>query len=50
VNRFFATGDLSILEPFHADWLVVDRRRFHIQVPWTLVYEDPSYALYHRPG
>jgi hypothetical protein len=50
VNRFFATGDISILEPFHADWLVVDRRRFHIQVPWTLVYEDPSYALYHRPG
>jgi hypothetical protein len=50
VNRFFATGDLSILEPFHADWLVVDRRRFHIQVPWKLVYEDPSYALYHRPS
>jgi len=50
VNRFFATGNLSILDPYHADWLVVDKQRFHIQVPWKLVYEDPRYALYHRPG
>jgi hypothetical protein len=50
VNRFFSTGDLSFLAPFHADWLVVDKHRFHIRVPWKLVYEDQRYALYHRPG
>ena len=50
VIRFFRFGDLSILDRFHAEWLVVDKRRFHIQVPWTLVYEDQRYALYHRPG
>jgi len=48
--RFFRTGDLSILDRFHADWLVVDKRRFHIRVPWPLVYQDQRYALYHRPG
>jgi len=50
VNRFFDTGDLSLLDPFHADWLVIDERRFHIRVPWQLVYEDERYALYHRSG
>ena len=49
VNRFFDTGDLSILDRFHADWLVVDKRRFQIRPPWQLVYEDERYALYHRP-
>src|SRR5438876_878259 len=46
VNRFFDTGDLSILDRFHADWLVVDKRRFQIRPPWPLVYEDERYALY----
>ncbi len=50
VNRFFATGDLSILDPFHADWLVVDKQRFQIRPSWQLVYEDERYALYHRAG
>jgi lysylphosphatidylglycerol synthetase-like protein (DUF2156 family) len=50
VNRFFATGDLSILDRFHADWLVVDKHRFQIRPPWQLVYEDERYALYHRAG
>jgi hypothetical protein len=50
VIRFFRTGDVSILDRFHADWLVVDKSRFHVRVPWTLVYEDQRYALYHRPG
>ena len=50
VIRFFRFGEVSILDRFHADWLVVDKRRFHVQVPWQLVYEDPTYALYHRPS
>jgi hypothetical protein len=50
VIRFFRFGEVSILDRFHAGWLVVDKRRFHVRVPWKLVYEDQRYALYHRPG
>ena len=50
VNRYFGTGDVGILDRYHADWLVVDRLRFHVQAPWPLAYEDQRYALYHRPG
>jgi hypothetical protein len=48
INRFFGTGDLAILARFHANWLVVDKTRFHLRPPWQLVYEDARYALYHR--
>ena len=50
VIRFFRFGEVSILDRFHADWLVVDKRRYHVSVPWKLVYEDERYALYHRPS
>jgi hypothetical protein len=50
VLRFFRTGDLSVLDRFHADWLVVDRRRYNIRPAWQLVYEDERFALYHRPS
>jgi hypothetical protein len=50
VIRFFASGDAKILDRYHADWLVVDRRRFDVKSPWPLVYEDPRFALYHRPA
>jgi hypothetical protein len=49
VIRFFASGDAAILDRYHADWLVVDRKRFDVKSPWPLVYEDPRFALYHRP-
>ncbi len=49
VNRFFGTGDLGILDRYHADWLVVDRHRFDTKPSWPLEYEDARYALYHRP-
>jgi hypothetical protein len=49
VNRYFSTGDISIVTGYHAAWLVVDKRRFHVRAPWPLVYEDQRYALYHRP-
>ena len=49
VIRYFRTGDASILDAYHADWLVVDRRRFHLQPPWPVIYVDGRYALYHRP-
>ncbi len=50
VIRFFRFGEVSILDRFHADWLVVDKRRYRVSVPWKLVYEDERYALYHRPS
>jgi len=50
VNRYFGTGDVGILDRYHADWLVVDRSRFHVRAPWPVAYEDQRYALYHRPG
>jgi len=49
VNRFFASGNRAILDRYDADWLVVDRNRFDVKSPWPLVYEDPRFALYHRP-
>jgi hypothetical protein len=49
VNRFFASGDLTLPERYHADWLVVDRSRFHVHPRWRLVYRDERFALYHRP-
>jgi hypothetical protein len=50
VIRYFATADPSILQRYHADWLVVDRSRFRVQPKWPLAYEDARYALYHRPA
>jgi hypothetical protein len=47
---YFATGDITIPRRFHATWLLVDRRRFHVRPPWPRVYEDSRYALYHRPA
>jgi hypothetical protein len=46
--RYFLTGDIRIPERLRATWLVVDRTRFQVRVPWRLVYADARYALYHR--
>ena len=46
--RYFSSGEIAIPERFHATWIVVDRRRFHVRVPWQLVYADARFALYHR--
>jgi hypothetical protein len=48
VNRFFGTGDEQILDRYHADWLVVDHRRFEVNPSWPLVFSDERYSLYHR--
>jgi hypothetical protein len=47
-NRYFATGDIAIPERLRATWLVVDKSRFDVRVPWRRVYDDSRYALYHR--
>ncbi|TMK68685.1 MAG: hypothetical protein E6G50_14805 [Actinobacteria bacterium] len=46
--RYFGTGDIKIPEQLLATWIVVDKSRFHVRVPWRLVYADRRYALYHR--
>jgi hypothetical protein len=46
--RYFATGDIAVPERYRATWLIVDKSRFHVHVPWRLVYSDPRYSLYHR--
>jgi hypothetical protein len=46
--KYFRTGDLSIPVRLHATWIVVDKSRFHVHVPWQIVYSDARYALYHR--
>jgi hypothetical protein len=48
VNRFFGTGNLGILDRYHAEWLVVDHRRFELNPSWPLIYSDERYSLYHR--
>jgi hypothetical protein len=48
VNNYFATADEAILDRYHADWLVVDHRRFEVNPSWMLVYSDERYSLYHR--
>jgi len=50
VNRYFASGDVRILDRYHADWFVLDKTRFNVHPPWSVAYEDARYALYHRPG
>ena len=49
-NRYFATADITIPERLLATWVVVDKSRFHVRVPWPRVYDDARYALYHRPA
>jgi hypothetical protein len=46
--RYFRTGDIRIPERLQATWLVLDKSRFRVRVPWQLVYADRRYALYHR--
>jgi hypothetical protein len=46
--RYFRTGDIAIPERYHATWLVVDKSRFNVRVPWQLVYSDARYSVYHH--
>jgi hypothetical protein len=46
VNRFFGTGNLAILDRYHAGWLVVDKPRFALRPDLPVAYEDSRYILY----
>jgi hypothetical protein len=45
--RFFAGGDLAIPRRAGAQWLVVDRNRFELDLPLEEVYSDERFTLYH---
>jgi len=45
VRRFFATGSVSIPRSFGADWLVIDRSRFDVDLALPVLYRDGRYTL-----
>jgi hypothetical protein len=47
--RFFETGELAIPRRAHADWLVVDRKRFDLVPDLDFLYRDGRYTLYALP-
>ena len=46
VIKFFRTGSLEIPRRYHADWIVIARRRFALQLSLPHVYEDSRFVLY----
>jgi hypothetical protein len=46
VINFFRSGSLSIPRRYHADWIVVAKRRFALKLPLPHVYEDSRFVLY----
>ena len=44
--RFFAEGDLAIPRDAGADWVVVDRDRFDLDLPLEEAYSDERFTLY----
>jgi hypothetical protein len=44
--EFFRTGSLAIPRRYHADWIVVAKRRFALKLPLPHAYEDSRFVLY----
>ena len=51
-RAFFRNGDLAIPQRYRADWFVLDRSRFDVQLRpgLELVYADGRFALYRLPA
>jgi hypothetical protein len=45
-NRFGKTGDLAIPRRYHADYVLVRRDRWRVELPTRPVYRDSRYVLY----
>ena len=45
-NRFGKTGDLAIPRRYHADYVLVRRDRWRVELPTKPVYRDSRYVLY----
>jgi hypothetical protein len=46
VIDFLATGSLAIPRRYHADWIVVSKHRFHLDLLLPKAYEDRRFVLY----
>jgi hypothetical protein len=46
VIDFLGSGDLAIPRRYHADWIVVAKHRFRLDLPLPKVYEDRRFVLY----
>ena len=46
VIDFLATGSLAIPRRYHADWIVVAKHRFRLDLPLPKAYEDRRFVLY----
>ena len=46
VIEFSSSGNLAIPRRYHADWIVVAKHRFALELPLSQVYEDRRFVLY----
>ncbi len=46
VIDFLASGSLAIPRRYHADWIVVAKHRFRLDLPLPKAYEDRRFVLY----
>jgi hypothetical protein len=46
VIRFLHSGSVAIPRRYHADWIVVAKRRFDLHLPLPKAYEDSRFVLY----
>jgi hypothetical protein len=46
VRRGPQRGDLAIPRGYHAQWIVIDKARFQVQLKLPRTYEDGRYVLY----
>jgi hypothetical protein len=46
VIKFLNSGSVSIPRRYHAQWIVVAKRRFDLHLDLPKVYSDSRFALY----
>jgi hypothetical protein len=46
VVKFLHTGSVAVPRRYHADWVVVAKRRFDLRLPLPKVYSDSRFDLY----
>ena len=47
--RFFRDGNLEIPRRYRAGWVLVDRRRFELELDLPVAYRDERFTLYRLP-
>lgn len=49
VIDFLGSGSVAIPRRYHADWIVVAKRRFDLELPLPKAYQDERFVLYRLP-